>query len=201
MDWYLQSGRKQIDKHTRRRFEKLGDLWKKQRYDLYHTPFETLSVVPDPYWHVRRNKDELAQRKAIRWARTDEWRPGPNEFGQYFVKEANRLRSSRVSMVPYSMLMNDIEKYALGRRFFVTSKGYFGLAPKEAEAGDKIAILFGSNVPFVLRQSQRPGSRTLGGKTSSWKIIGDTYVQDIMCGEVMEEISAGNLLTSTLYII
>lgn len=32
------------------------------------------------------------------------------------------------------------EKYALGRRFFVTEKQYFGLAPPQARQGDKVAF-------------------------------------------------------------
>lgn len=42
-------------------------------------------------------------------------------------------------------------KYALKRRFATTRKGYYALVPEKAAVGDKIAILKGSNVPFVLR--------------------------------------------------
>jgi hypothetical protein len=188
----------ETDRQTyKAKFQQLGNLWKKQRYDLYHTPFETLNVVPDPYWHERQDKDDLAKRKAKRWARTDEWRPGPDERSQYFVQEAERVRMSHVSMVPYSMLENDIEEYTLGRRFFVTEKGYFGLAPKDAQVGDRIAILFGSDVPFILRQS-KPLENRSGSKTS-WKIIGEAYVNEIMRGEALDEMSRDKS-TSTIYI-
>ncbi|KFA55353.1 hypothetical protein S40293_05733 [Stachybotrys chartarum IBT 40293] len=169
------------------KFQNLADLWRKQRYDLYHTPFETLNIVPDPYWHHRQNDDDLAQRKALRWARTDEIRVGSDESSQYIVKEAERIRKSRVSMVPYSMLENDIEKFMLGRRFFVTEQGYFGLAPKEAQVGDKIAIVFGSDVPLVLKQSQGESRALIDWR---WKMVGEAYVNDLMQGEALEDTSA-----------
>ncbi|KAI9154942.1 FAD-linked oxidoreductase ZEB1 [Paramyrothecium foliicola] len=39
------------------------------------------------------------------------------------------------------------------RRFFVTTKGYFGTVPRDTAAGDKIFIISGSRVPFILRET------------------------------------------------
>jgi hypothetical protein len=77
---------------------------------------------------------------------------------------------------------NKCEKYALGRRFFVSKKNYMGLAPPQAEVSDVIAVLFGCHTPFVLR---RHGNY--------FKLIGETHVQGIMDGEVMEAVRAGGL--------
>ncbi|KAF2181726.1 hypothetical protein K469DRAFT_588448, partial [Zopfia rhizophila CBS 207.26] len=43
-------------------------------------------------------------------------------------------------------------KIYVGRRFFVTKKGYFGLGPKGATNGDQIAVILGIDVPFILRK-------------------------------------------------
>ncbi|KAF2801903.1 uncharacterized protein BDZ99DRAFT_455360 [Mytilinidion resinicola] len=43
------------------------------------------------------------------------------------------------------------EKYALGRRFFISERGYLGLCPAESQRGDRIAVMMDSRVPFVLR--------------------------------------------------
>lgn len=40
-----------------------------------------------------------------------------------------------------------------GRRLFTTKKGYLGLGPYSAEVGDRVCILPGSDMPFVLRKS------------------------------------------------
>jgi hypothetical protein len=75
---------------------------------------------------------------------------------------------------------NGTEKYALGRRFFVTEKQYFGLAPPQAEPGDKIAFFSGYAVPFILRR-----------EGNGYRIIGETHVQGLMNGEILEELLSG----------
>ncbi|KAI1082833.1 hypothetical protein F5B20DRAFT_530584 [Whalleya microplaca] len=107
---------------------------------------------------------------------------------QEYEKEANA-----VSRVCPHTLDSGTAKYALGRKFFITEKGYFGLAPAGAKSGDKIAILWGSSTPFVLRSSEIPDD-------PRWTILGETYVHGIMEGEVMAEEAAGNVKSSTILI-
>lgn len=47
-----------------------------------------------------------------------------------------------------SIVITVPRKYALGRRFFVTEKQYFGLAPPQAEPGAKRAFFSGYAVPL-----------------------------------------------------
>lgn len=70
------------------------------------------------------------------------------------------------------------------RRFFVSEKGYIGLAPKDAQVGDQICVLAGGKMPFVLREVKEASKKKF--KTSSepeWNILGDTYVHGLMDGE------------------
>jgi len=62
-----------------------------------------------------------------------------------------------------------------GRRFFISEKGYMGLAPITARAGDAICILFGGQVPFILRERD----------DSEHSMIGECYVHGIMDGEAI----------------
>jgi hypothetical protein len=62
------------------------------------------------------------------------------------------------------------------RRFFVDEGGWIGLAPKWALEGDNICLLFGGNVPFVLRDRG-------DGK---YQFVGECYVHGIMDGEIMK---------------
>ncbi|KAI1116499.1 HET-domain-containing protein [Nemania sp. NC0429] len=59
-----------------------------------------------------------------------------------------------------------------GRRFAVTDQLYVGLVPETAQKGDKICILQGCNVPYVLRPVGE-----------HYKLMGDAYVHGIMLGE------------------
>ena len=60
-----------------------------------------------------------------------------------------------------------------GRRFFITDNGYMGLAPADVEVGDMICLLFGVEVPMVLRGEEK------GHK----EVIGECYCHGIMEGE------------------
>ncbi|KAL7896603.1 heterokaryon incompatibility domain-containing protein [Trichoderma sp. TUCIM 5745] len=55
-------------------------------------------------------------------------------------------------------------------------KSLFGLAPKEAEDGDLVCILFGCTVPVILRPIEDLGL---------YKLIGEAYVHGVMDGEAV----------------
>ncbi|KAG4441307.1 hypothetical protein IFR05_003235 [Cadophora sp. M221] len=59
-------------------------------------------------------------------------------------------------------------------RPFISDKGYPGMAPEFAAAGDLICVVFGAICPYVLR---RVGD--------GFELIGESYVHGIMDGEVM----------------
>lgn len=63
---------------------------------------------------------------------------------------------------------------AVGRRFCVTEKGYFGMVPPKSEVGDKICVFLGARTPFVLRR-----------EGEGYKLVGESYVHQIMDGEMM----------------
>ena len=64
---------------------------------------------------------------------------------------------------------------ALGRHFFASKKGYMGVAPLMAEVGDMICILYGAQVPFLLRP-----------RDDHYLLVGDCYVHGIMEGQAMD---------------
>ena len=86
---------------------------------------------------------------------------------------------NETSRNPQGMLQPGFEKYALGRRFFVTKKGYFGLGPKEGAPGDRVAVMFGLEVALLVRNQYGDAGRPI------WKVLGETYVHRIMHGEVL----------------
>lgn len=67
-------------------------------------------------------------------------------------------------------------KYALGRRFFVSGDGYFGLAPPNARKGDRVAVLCGTETPFLLQKTD-----------SAFQVVGESYVHGLMNGEAVDE--------------
>jgi hypothetical protein len=87
---------------------------------------------------------------------------------------ADELRALRVAS-------RALELRLLRRRFFVTSKGFFGLGPRETEEGDVVFVLYGCNVPVVLRR-----------KGEFWTFVGEAFVAGIMDGEVIEAQATDN---------
>ena len=78
------------------------------------------------------------------------------------------------------------------RIFFVSTNGYFGIGPRDAEIGDEIHILSGTRVPFVLRKANdgSPEEHVLvredDADTPSYSMIGEIYVHGIMTGEALQ---------------
>jgi hypothetical protein len=76
------------------------------------------------------------------------------------------------------------------RRFFISEKGYIGLAASNAAPGDKIAVLFGGKVPYILRRNEHESSEA---SETTWTFLGDSYVHGIMDGEVIESLERGEV--------
>ncbi|KAF2185843.1 hypothetical protein K469DRAFT_518658, partial [Zopfia rhizophila CBS 207.26] len=61
------------------------------------------------------------------------------------------------------------------RCFFTTEKGFMGVGPSVAREGDLICVLFGGEVPYILRSIEN----------GHYKMIGQCYTHGIMDGEVI----------------
>ncbi len=82
------------------------------------------------------------------------------------------------------------------RRFMLTSKGYMGWAPDNAQGsdilqtkvGDLICIIFGCSTPLVIRPNPDDGS---------FEVIGEAYVEGMMEGQALDlNLDAADFLLS-----
>jgi hypothetical protein len=62
------------------------------------------------------------------------------------------------------------------RRLILSKRKYLGLAPELTEPDDKICILSGGSVPFILRQEE-----------GRWISVGECYIHGIMAGEAVDD--------------
>lgn len=69
-----------------------------------------------------------------------------------------------------------------GRRFFCTSRGFFGLGPRVLRKNDLCCVLFGGRVPFILRKVK-----------NHYLLVGECYLHGIMRGEAIEMWRNGEL--------
>ncbi|KIJ63509.1 hypothetical protein HYDPIDRAFT_112934 [Hydnomerulius pinastri MD-312] len=68
-----------------------------------------------------------------------------------------------------------ISEICNARKFLFTSRGYFGLGPGAAQLDDQIVVLFGVDVPMLVRKRE-------DGK---YTLVGECYVHGIMAGKVV----------------
>jgi hypothetical protein len=138
-----------------------------EHYDAF---WKTLTA--DKYYTTRASKNQALQRPYLA-----HW---------FLEKEVADLQQIK-SLENQDFLLN-FERAALGRRFFVSKKGYLGLAPGKTRPGDLICILFGGQSPFILRKDQEQmihQERLLEifGGDSMHHLIGESYVHGLMDGE------------------
>lgn len=85
-----------------------------------------------------------------------------------------QISSSRMK---FSLLLDSCFK-AVSRRFLITEKGYVGLGEIQTRRGDIAVILFGCNVPLILRRNGDIGERKL--------CLPMLYIYGFMEGETMD---------------
>jgi hypothetical protein len=66
-----------------------------------------------------------------------------------------------------------------GWRYVVTKRKRCGIAPAMVQAGDRVGIINGGDVPFILRKSQET--------EGTYQLIGGSYVDELMDGEGVEQ--------------
>ena len=81
-------------------------------------------------------------------------------------------------------LASEIVGKSLGRLPFVTRNGHLGLSSDRIMKGDKIAIIAGSQVPFVLRPRDK----------GQFSVVSEAYVDGIMDGVIGETSKYGDFI-------
>jgi hypothetical protein len=78
-----------------------------------------------------------------------------------------------------------------GQQFFTTERGYMGYGPPNLQPGDDVCVIFGGLAPFALRK--RKGDAPSTSEGSTYKLVGECYLHEIMHGEAIEELRVGTL--------
>lgn len=73
----------------------------------------------------------------------------------------------------------------LHRRFFITSRGYFGIGPADAKPEDLVVVLKGGPLPFILRPSKVTGQEVGLLYRRIFRLIGESYVHGLSAGEAI----------------
>ena len=103
--------------------------------------------------------------------------PIPSDFGPELTSSVRWWEFIK----PYALAM---DATLAGRSIFVTRKGRLGIGPRNVQKGDLVCVLFGGDVPFILREVDSGERLNM--------LIGDAYVQGLMYGEAVHDRSLGS---------
>ncbi len=84
-----------------------------------------------------------------------------------------------------------VRRMILGRSVFTTFKGRRGAGRKLLRKGDKVCVLFGGDVLYILREKG----------DGQYHFVGDAYMPGFMYGEAMDMLAAGQLKEEIFSII
>ncbi|KAI0423746.1 heterokaryon incompatibility protein-domain-containing protein [Xylaria sp. FL1042] len=164
-----------------------------------------LTLTAGKNWHglpVPNTLDHLADfakcllEDSLRWSLQDSaFGVKVKELGNTVspsTTEASTPKSSGSSFVTEEILRQfaqngradrflDTAATAGGRRtFFTSASGLRGIGPETMNCGDRVCILYGANVPFVLRPQVRG---------DGYILIGECYIHKLMHGEAVQRLS------------
>jgi hypothetical protein len=66
------------------------------------------------------------------------------------------------------------------------------IVPLLAKPGDSVCLVFGADVPFVLRKAPTKQSSEKYGRKQCYNLVGECYVHGIMDGERLRGINRGD---------
>lgn len=83
-------------------------------------------------------------------------------------------RTNRTRILPSQRL----DGICLGRRYLITEKGHFGLAPASAKVGDAVVLFPGAQLPFAIGHNEQEGVHYL---------VGECYIDGVNLNELMRK--------------
>ncbi|KAF1979881.1 AAA-domain-containing protein, partial [Bimuria novae-zelandiae CBS 107.79] len=115
----------------------------------------------------------------------------PNAFFPIHGVPLRHYFSNTDELCPDPEAFHDMGKFSIGvstdRRLCTTTSGLIGMAPKYAKPGDRVAVMTGCDMPFVLRP-----------KDENYEFIGAAFVEGLMKGEAIESVERGELTLETI---
>jgi hypothetical protein len=79
-----------------------------------------------------------------------------------------------------------VRNFCFDRAFIITSDDRMGIAPSNVCPGDKVCVLLGGGVPYVVR-----------GCGEYWSFIGESYIDKLMGGETIQSYRQGKIEKET----
>lgn len=115
------------------------------------------------------------------------------QSGTDFSTDTDKLLADwNVQMAPNILgkkhqIVTSMRLQVIGRRIVYTESGHVVFAPEQTEVGDRICILRGGKVPYVLREKEKI-ARTDNGEHERFKFVGECFCHAMMVGQMIEHL-------------
>jgi hypothetical protein len=164
--------------------------WRTLVANRWHHPVQGAQSTPPPeafselatQWVRLMEADDPAQR--YRWTTVDNDQFNYSSLGES-EQSGPRVRNylDKVMERAPSLFWKAMQAGVVGRCFCVVGDTYMGLAAPLSRVGDVVVVLYGGNVPYVLRHIRSPSK-----DEQLWELVGEAYVHGVMEGEVLNRI-------------
>ncbi|KAI1144913.1 hypothetical protein F4825DRAFT_286297 [Nemania diffusa] len=151
-------------------------------FDKIFDPCEVWTTVPDPSVKGFRNVEDFrsaySEHLSAHWRRTLH----PGEMLSALRPPSPDDNEGIARFYPTDELPPCFDPC-----FFITADKYHGLCHWTAKEGDTIVLLYGGNVPYLLRPIDKNECAKYGGDNDSalFKLVGECYVEGIMYGDFL----------------
>ncbi|KAL9127020.1 MAG: hypothetical protein Q9175_007817 [Cornicularia normoerica] len=78
-------------------------------------------------------------------------------------------------LIEYRSYVDEVNRNARGRAYFMARNGYIGLGPSSIKPGDQACVILGCPSPLILRPTD----------TTSYNVVGECYIDGFMEGEAL----------------
>ncbi|KAK7980054.1 hypothetical protein PG989_012511 [Apiospora arundinis] len=147
---------------------------------------EVLSLVGIQLGQVAEVRDYRRSKSRSPFRKGSEPEPDVREFAFENLLKSMSIDTSQdyPAGKTYGEVIVELEEIARygATNIFLTGRGYLGCDFNNVAVGDTIHVLFGGNLPFVLRESKRRAE----DQVRYHEINGAVYIPGIMNGEAME---------------
>ena len=102
----------------------------------------------------------------------------------------NNINDCKASGQPAQAVMESFVGACRGRALFITDDGVLGLGPNVTRKEDKVCVIHGCRVPFIIRRIEELKKRQDDGSTilqAYYVLVGECYVHGIMNGEALKD--------------
>jgi hypothetical protein len=133
-------------------------------------PYPSGTTMTDAFWRTLTGNMMTRNGEPVRWLGTED------------RSAFEKFRQTKHKVTCSCEILDTLKCMFVNQGIFVTQKGYVGLGPPNIQQNDELWLIFGCNVPLLLRPVSKKNGK-IEAKPFHYVLVGDCYVHGLMLGE------------------